>query len=161
MKIICLAVALTLSLVAPAWAKKFAFPQNDPAATISIPDTWKTKTIEYGFQAKSPDGDIYFSIESASVKAMDKMLADNTAWMKDNKISFTGKPTEKDINLGGLPGKLQAYPAKDENGETQILLIFAESGQRLIFITLWASEEEQKANDKDIGAMMSSIKAID
>ena len=161
MKIVCIAVALTLSLVAPAWAKKFAFPQNNPAATVTIPDTWKTKSIEYGFQAKSPDNDIFFSIESASAKAMDKMLADNTAWMKENKISFTGKPTERDVNFGGLPGKMQVYPAKDENGETQILLVFAEAGQRLIFITLWASEEEQKANDKDINTIMSSIKAID
>lgn len=55
---------------------------------------------------------------------------------------------------------MQVFPAKDESGDTQILLIYAESDQRLIFITLWASGDEQKANDKDINAIMSSIKAI-
>lgn len=161
MRSICIAFALTFSLAAPAWAKNFAFPQNDPAATVTVPDTWKTKSIEYGFEARSPDNDIYLSIESASAKAMNRMLADNTAWMKKNKITVTGKAKEGDVNSGGLQGKMQVYPARDENGDTQVLLNYAESGQRLIFMTLWASEEEQKANDKDINTIMGSIKAIE
>jgi hypothetical protein len=40
------------------------------------------------------------------------------------------------------------------------MLIYAESDQRLIFITLWASEDEQKSNDKDINTIMNSIKTI-
>ncbi|UHC15924.1 hypothetical protein LRS73_26150 [Methylobacterium currus] len=88
------------------------------------------------------------------------MLADNMAWMRNKKINVTGKPKENDVNLGGLQGKMQVLPAKDENGNTQIMLIYAEAGERLIFITLWASEDEQKANDKDINAIMNSIKAI-
>lgn len=162
MKIVCIAVALTLSLAAaPAWAKKFAFPASDPAATVTIPDTWKTRSIKYGFEAKSPDGDIFFSVESAPATGMSKMLDENTAWMKDNKITVTAKPTEREIDLGGLKGKMLNYPAKDANGETEMLLIFAEAGQRLIFVTLWASVEEQKANDKDINTIMGSIKTID
>lgn len=160
MRAFCVAVALTLSLAAPGWAKNFAFPETNPTATVSIPDTWKTEAIEYGFEAKSPDDDVYLSIESVSAKTMNKMLDANMAWMKRNKITVTGKPKETDVNFGGLAGKMQAFPAKDENGETQIYLIYAESDQRLIFITLWASEAEQKANDKDINAIMGSIKAI-
>ncbi|WP_123834446.1 hypothetical protein [Methylobacterium currus] len=160
MKLFFTAVALTLSVAAPAWAKNFAFPQANPTATISIPDTWKTKSVEYGFEAKSPNEDVYLSIETASAKDMKKMLADNMAWMRNNKITVTGKPKENDVNLGGLQGKMQVLPAKDENGNTQIMLIYAEAGERLIFITLWASEDEQKANDKDINAIMNSIKAI-
>jgi hypothetical protein len=160
MRLFCTAVALTLSFAAPAWARNFAFPPSNPTATVSIPDTWKTEAVEYGFEARSPDNDVYLSIETASAKAMNKMLADNMAWMKRNKISVTGKPKENDINLGGLQGKMQIFPAKDENGETQVMLIYAESDQRLIFITLWASEDEQKSNDKDINTIMNSIKTI-
>ncbi len=161
MRIVGIALALSLSLVTPAWAKKFAFPTNDPAATVTIPDTWKTQSIKYGFQAKSPDGDIFFSVESAPAKNMEKMLDENTAWMKENKITVTAKATEREVDFGGLKGKMLVSPAKDENGETQLILIFAEAGQRLIFVTLWASVEEQKANDKDINTIMGSIKAID
>lgn len=162
MKIVCIAVALTLSFAAaPAWAKKFAFPTNDPAATVTIPDTWKTKSIKYGFQAKSPDGDIFFSVESAPATSMNKMLDENAEWMKENKIAVTAKAAEREVDLGGLKGKMLVSPAKDENGETQLILIFAEAGQRLIFVTLWASVEEQKANDKDINTIMGSIKTID
>jgi hypothetical protein len=159
-KLSCIVVALVLSFAAPAWAKNFAFPQNNPTATVTIPDKWKTKSVEYGFEAKSPDNDVYFSIETASAKSMKKMLSDNVAWMKTNNIVTTGKPKENDVNLGGLQGKMQIIPAKDDNGATQIILVYAESGDQLIFMTLWASEEEQKANDKDINAIMGSIKTI-
>lgn len=161
MKIFGVVLALILSFGSPAWAKKFAFPQNNPAATVTIPDSWKTKSIEYGFQAKSPDDDVFFSIESTAASNMKKMLDENTAWMKENDIVVTGKPAEKELNLGGLKGQLVVYPAKDGNGETQVTLFFAESGQRLIFMTMWASLDEQKANEKDIDAIIASIKAID
>jgi hypothetical protein len=160
MRLFYMIVALTLSLAGPVCAKNFAFPESNPTATVAIPNSWKTESIEYGFEARSPDNDVYLSIESVSAKAMDKMLNANMAWMKTNKIKVTGKPKENDVNFGGLPGKMQTFPATDENGDTQIILVFAESEQRLIFITLWASEEEQKANDKDINAIMGSIKAI-
>lgn len=155
-----IAVALTLSLAGPAWAKNFAFPESNPTATVSIPNTWKTEAVEYGFEARSPDNDVYFSVETVPAKSMNKMLDANMAWMKRNKIAVTGKPKENDVNFNGLAGKMQIFPAKDENGETQIILIYAESEQRLIYMTLWASEEEQKANDRDINAIMNSIKAI-
>ncbi len=160
MRLFSMIVALSLALAGPVCAKNFAFPETNPTATVSIPGTWKTESVEYGFEARSPDNDVYLSIETVSAKAMNKMLDANMAWMKRNKIKVTGKPKENDVNFGGLQGKMQVFPATDENGDTQIVLIYAESEQRLIFITLWASEDEQKANDKDINAIMGSIKAI-
>ncbi len=161
MKKSLLVVAFLAALVAPAFAKTFAVPTSNPVATLAIPDSWKTETITYGYSAKSPDGDVFFSVEFADAKRLPQMMKSNDEWMKENKIVPTGKATEREFDLGGLPASLVSYPAKDENGPTQVDFVFIKAGSdRVIMLTLWASEEEQKANQADIAAIKSSIKAI-
>jgi hypothetical protein len=160
MKKYIVAAALLAVACFPALAKNLAVPTKDPVATITIPDTWKTEEITYGYSAKSPDGDVFFSVEYASGSRLDKMLDNNTQWMKDNKIVPSTKE-EREITLGGLSAKLLSFKAKDENGDTKVDFVFIDGGKgRLIMLTLWASEEEMAANANDISAIQKSIKAI-
>ena len=160
MRIILLAVAVLLT-AAPASAKNFAFPAKNPIATIMIPDTWTTEEITYGYSAKSPDDDVFFSVEYATGARIDKMLANNTAWMTENKITSSKEPVEKAINIDGIDSKLLTVVGTDENGPTIVDFVFMPAGDnRLIMLTLWASDEERKANAADISAIESSVKAI-
>jgi hypothetical protein len=146
---------------APALAKNFAFPEKNPVGTVSIPDSWKTEEIDYGYSAKSSDGEIFFYVEYAGGSRVDKMLDNNTEWLKENKITPKGKLAEKEIEIGGLPAKLMHYDATDENGDTTVDFVFITGGsKRLIMLTLWGSEEELQANAADIEAIKKSIKAI-
>ena len=144
------------------YAKNISFPSKEPAASVTVPDKWKIKTIEYGFEAKSPNDDIYFSVESARGKSIDKMVESADAWMKDNKIVVKPNPEQRVINFGGLEGFTLKYQATDENGPTSILLIFMtlEPKKDLVLMTFWGSEEEQAARQDDINIILSSIKAI-
>jgi hypothetical protein len=117
-KIIFASAVFALAL-SPAIAKNLAVPAKNPVATIVFPDTWKTEEIEYGYSAKSPDGGIFFSVESASGTRIDKLFANNDAWMKENNIKPKGKAVEKEVEFGGLKAKLFAYEAKDEDGDTK------------------------------------------
>ena len=161
MKKLWLMSAVMMSLAAPAWAKNFAFPKNNPVATITIPDTWATEAIDYGFSAKSPDGDVFFSVESASAKNVDKLMSLNDSWMKENDIKVSGEPEKHDFSLGGLPATVVTRTATDSNGDTVVDFVFAQAGaDRLIMLTLWASEKERQANAADIKAIQGSIKTI-
>lgn len=161
MKKIVLAAALLASLAAPAWAKNFAFPKNNPAATVTIPDSWTTEAIDYGFSAKSPDGDVFFSVESTSAKGMDKMMELNTSWMKENKIKAKGNSTQRDIELNGMKATLVSMPATDENGDTNVDFVFIPApNNRIIMLTLWASATELAANKADVQSIQGSIKPI-
>ena len=161
MKKLFLVAALALPLAMPAWAKNFAFPRANPVATVTIPDSWKTESIDYGFSAKSPDGDVFFSVESTSAKNIDKMMKANTDWMKENKIKLSDKPQEGKFDLGGLQASMVRHETTDENGPTIVDFVFTEGGKdRLIMLTLWASEKEREANAADIKAIQSSIKSI-
>lgn len=155
------ATVLCLYLTPAAWAKNFAVPPKNPAATLVIPDSWQIEEIDYGYSAKSSDGDVFFSVEYAGGSRIDKMLENNDDWMKENHIKAKGKPVEKDIQIGGLPAKLLHYEASDENGDTMVDFVFISGGAgRVIMLTLWGSEEELKANEADIDAIKKSIKAI-
>jgi hypothetical protein len=102
---ILVAALLCFGCTAPALAKNFAFPEKNPVGTISIPDSWKTEEIDYGYSAKSSDGEVFFYVEYAGGPRVDKMLDNNTEWLKENKITPKGKPAEKEIEIGGLPDR--------------------------------------------------------
>jgi hypothetical protein len=156
-----IAMIAALASFGPVFAKNLAVPPKDPVATLMIPDSWKPEAIDFGYSAKSPDGDIFFSVEYASGPRIAKMLANNDDWLKDNKIRPTGEPTEREFNFGGLPAKLINYKAKDENGDTEVDFVIIPAGpNRVIMLTLWGSKEEQAKNKDDLMAIQNSFKAI-
>lgn len=155
-----LAALFTCSAFAPGFAKNLAVPARDPVATLVIPDSWKPTAIEFGYSGKSPDGDVFFSVEYATEARAAKMFALNVEWMKENKIKPKGKPSEREIQIGGLTGQLISYEATDDNGDTEIDFVVIPAGKRMIMLTMWGSKEEQKANKKDLDIIQNSIKAI-
>ena len=145
----------------PTYAKNLALPEKSPIATITVPNSWKMEDIEYGYSARSPDGDIFFSAEYATGARVDRMMDNNTKWMKENKITATKEPMEREIDIGGIRGKLLRIVGKDENGPTIVDFLFMPAGEkRLIMLTLWGSEEERASNQADIDTIQSSLKPI-
>jgi len=158
-----LALSLLLAFAAgPSLAKNLAVPSKDPVATLVIPDAWKPEEIEFGWSSKSPDGDVFFSVEYASGARVQKMLANNDAWLKENKIKAKAEPTQQDFDYNGLPAKVIKYVATDENGATEVDFVIITAGQgRVIMLTLWASKEERAKNQADIDAIKASFKKIE
>ena len=155
-----LAGAVLAASLTPISAKNLAVPEKSPIATIVIPDKWKPEEIQYGYSAKSPDGDIFFSVEYANAARIDKMFALNNQWMKENKIKIKSDAREREFEVGGLPAKIMSYDATDENGDTKIDFVMIPAGKQLILITIWGSAEEREANKDDILAIQQSLKAI-
>ncbi|GJE41084.1 hypothetical protein [Methylobacterium soli] len=150
-----------LALALPAEARNFAVPEKNPAVTLRLPDTWKSEEIEYGFSAKSPDGDMFFSVESASKKKLDAMLLANKKWMKENEIDDKVKPEEREMDFNGTAGQVIRYNTTDLNGKTIVDFVILSGGEnQVIMITLWGSEEERAANKADIAGIMNSVRPI-
>lgn len=161
MKKFLLGAVIAASLIVPAIAKNFAVPSKNPAITVVVPDKWKTEEIEFGYSARSPDEDVFFSIESATVKKIDALFDNNTKWMKENKINDKVKPIKNEMNFNGVQGEVHTFNTTDANGPTIVDFVLLPGGKNtMILITLWGSDEERKANGKDIDAIMNSIKPI-
>ncbi len=161
MKTILVAATLLAALSAPAYAKNFAVPADDPAATIALPDNWKLTEIEYGYSVVSPDKDIFFSVEYAGGKRIDEMTKLNDDWLKENDIKLIGDPEKVETDFNGIKGSILKFKAKDENGPTHVNFGFIPAGKnRVIMLTLWGSDEEQTAHDAEITKILDSIKPI-
>lgn len=142
-------------------ARNIAVPADDPAAIVAVPDAWKFEEIDFGYSAVSPDKDIFFSVESATKNKIDAMMKNNKAWMKENKIDGSVKPIEKEMTFGGLPGTVYRFDTKDSDGPTRVDFILLPAGKnRVIFLTLWASDKEREKHSSEIDSIMNSVKAI-
>lgn len=164
LKVGALVAALILMaglLAGPAFAKNFAVPAKDPAATISIPDSWKTEEIEYGISAYSPGKDVFFSVESADEKTVDAMMKTNAEWLKENKIDMTVPVQKVEKSFNGLKGTVYHRVTKDEDGPTNVdFVVIPLSKNRVLFLTLWASDDEYKKHQAEFDGMIASLKPI-
>lgn len=156
-----IAAALAAILfVVPAFAKNFAVPDKNPAITITVPDNWKTQEIEYGYSARPADEAIFFSVEFADARNIDKMMATNEAWMKDNKIKKV-EPIQAEVPLNGIPATVFQFRTTDGNGPTKVDFILLPAGdKRMIMLTVWGNDEERETHAKALDAIFGSIKSI-
>ena len=152
-----LSLALSAALTMPAIARDFSVPKKSPAIMITIPDTWKFSDIEYGFRAASPGDDVYFYVESTGAKSVDKMMALNDQWMKEQGIKPDGDPKITTVE-GAVKAKIYNYKANDKDGPTNVSFTLIPAGDRLVMLTMWGSLEEQQKHNADIDAILGSIR---
>ena len=161
MKKLLVALFAALAVVTPTLAKNLAVPSDDPVVTLSVPNSWTMKEIDFGYSAVSPDKGVAFYVEFAAGARVKKMTDLNESWMKENSIVTLGKAEEMEVDFSGVKGTVLRYKAKDENGPTNVNFGFIQAGQnRVIMLTLWGSDEEQKDNQKDVDSILTSIKPI-
>jgi hypothetical protein len=160
MRMLLAAAALLGLLATNAYARNFAVPDKDPAVTITVPDSWETEAITYGYSAQSPDKDVFFSVEFASARDVGRMIDNNAAWMKENNIKDV-PPKKVETPFNGIPATIFQFETSDDNGPTTVELILLPAGKnRVIMLTLWGSDAERTRHGAAIDSIMSSVKAI-
>jgi hypothetical protein len=162
MKKISLALLVALALLTPAIAKTFKVPDEGSFASITIPDDWKSKEIDNGVESQSADDEVYFAVEATDAKGMDKAIEEAVNYLKEQGVTVdekTMKQSEGKIN--GMDGVDVTWNGKDKEGDAIIsLTILAAKKEKVLLITYWASPEGTKKHDKELGAILQSIKPI-
>ena len=162
MKTISLALLVALALLTPSFAKTFKLPEEESFASITIPDDWKSKEIDSGVEAQSPDDEVYFYVEAMEAKAMDKAIMEAVEYLSGQGVTVddkTMKQTEGKVN--GMEGIDVSWKGKDKEGDAEIsLTILAANKDKVLLITYWGSPEGTKKHDKVLGTILNSIKPI-
>ena len=157
-----LAVLLAAALVSPALGKTFTVPDETPIASITVPDSWKSKEIDKGIEAQSSDGEVYFAVEATDAKGMDKTIAEAIEYLDGEGVtvdSSTMKQTEGSVN--GMKGWDITWNGKDKEGDAIVsLTILAVSDKDALIITYWASPEGTKKYAKELGEIINSVKKV-
>ena len=152
------AVALSAALMVPAMGKDYAVSKKNPAIVLTIPDSWKVESIDYGFKAASAGDDVYFYLESTPAKGVDKMMALNDEWMKEQGIKPDGDPKVTEVN-NPVKAKIFNFKAHDKDGPTNVSFTLIPSKDGVIMLTLWGSDEEQRKHNAEIDKIFGSIRA--
>ncbi len=162
MKMPLLAVVLALFWTQGAFAKEFKLPDDNPVASINLPDSWKPEAIEKGVQGQTADNAVYLSVETTtSEKEMTAIIDDTFARLKEHKVdlSHTVK-SERKFLINGLPADELLYDGKDEDGPTMVSITFVTVGKTTLVLTYWASADSNKKHEPEIEKVLISLKAV-
>ena len=156
-----LVAALLLCPVAgAALAKTFKLPEDNPAATMAIPDSWKPEEIDDGIQATSPDGSVYMSIEVGDVGNLDDLIENTFAYLKKNTVRIDDSTKKESTTaINGIEIKDITWKGRDKDGPTIVGVSFIPVAQeKVLMLTHWASPAGEKKYNDAIISILTSIK---
>ncbi|MCI9866509.1 histidine kinase [Rhizobium skierniewicense] len=162
MKRILFAAAIAL---APffAQAETLKFPSDAPIASVKIPDDWGPKETETGIDATSPDSAIYFSIDVASDKSMDKVIEDAIKFLVDNGVEIDAKSQSDsgDVEINGMTFGSIEFDGVDADGPVEVSLGFASPKEgKMLVVTYWGTKATQDAHSKTLVSILQSLKPV-
>jgi len=162
MKKLSLAVLFALALVTPSFAKTFKVPEEGAFASITIPDDWKSKEIDNGVESQSADDEVYFAVEATDAKGMDKAIEEAVTYLHEQGVTVDDKSMkQREGKVNGMDAVDVTWKGKDKEGDADIsLTILAAKKEKVLLITYWASPEGTKKHDKELGAILNSLKPI-
>lgn len=154
-----LAAALAMSPFS-AHAETLVFPSDAPIASVTIPDAWDPKETISGIEAKSPDSAIYFSIDVATDKNMDKVIEDAVKFLTDNGVTIddTTQRDSGDVEINGMNFGSIEFDGKDGDGPVEVSLGFASPAEgKMLVVTYWGTKATQDAHSKDLVEILKSL----
>lgn len=152
---------IAASIPAFADAATMKFPSDAPVASITIPDSWQPEETETGVQATSSDTAIYFSVDVADSKSMDKVTSDAIDFLAKSGVTVDVK-TQKETpvtEVNGLQMTTLDWDGKDGDGPVSVGMAFVSStGEKALVVTYWGTKGDEDKHDAEIADMMMSIK---
>jgi len=160
------AVAFALSTVAlvaaPAYAKTFPIPAENPIATVSIPDTWSLHDYEGGVEGSSPDGKVYIAVEQVQADDVKAATEEGVKFFAKQgvDIDFDSLKTQEG-KINGLPAFDMDMAGKDKDGPTEVdlTLVGTNASDKFLMLYYWGAPDAAQANLKDLKAIADSIQA--
>jgi hypothetical protein len=154
-------IAALLCLSSPASAITAKLTPADTVASLDFPDSWKMSNIKRGFQAKSPDGEVYVWAELVPGNEIDAVQKEHDDYFEKQNVTMSkADPVAKEIN-----GRKWAFvdPQATWKGKPTIVRYIiinpnVASGKTIVF-TYWASPEGDKNYDKEMDGVLNSLKA--
>jgi hypothetical protein len=162
-KTISILALLALGLcAASAQAKTFPVPDEDPIATVSVPDSWNPNPYEGGVEATSADGKVYVAVEQVTADDVKGAVEEGFKFFLKQGVEVDPSTQKmQDIKINGLNAFDMAVSGKDKDGPTEISLTLVETNAKTKFLLLyyWGSPEGAKANLGELKAISDSIQA--
>ncbi len=158
-------LVLTLfTTFAPAGTIKI--PADEPAATVTIPDSWEPEEDEGGVLAESPDNVATIFLEIvADEKEMEAAIESSLEWLvKDHEVKVdAATKEEKDFEDAGRKWSRISWSAESKEwGPAVVGFLFSEVGDgKVLTITYWISKKDSEKSLETLGKIFSSVKNVE
>jgi hypothetical protein len=154
-----LAAFLLATLCVSTFAGTHKVPSDEPVATITVPDDWKTDEIDGGIEATSSDGEVYLAIEATDSDSIKESVSEAVKYLKRKGVTVTDSSMkQEDGKLGEMDVVDISWDGKDEDGPAKIsLTIVAVTKTEGLLVIFWASPTGAKKHAEALTAIAKSI----
>ena len=161
MRKIILSTLLCCALGISTFGATHKIPPEEPIATVTIPDKWRSKELGEGMEASSADGALRVLVVPAEGTKVTETMGEAMRYLR----SISGITVNAD-SLKNEPGKLNGmdvrqitWQGKDKNGDVKIsftILFIAE--KKPLLVAYWGSPNAEKKHQAELKEMLKSIK---
>jgi hypothetical protein len=155
------AILLSLSVAISADAKTVRLPDADePIASITFPDDWKTEDISGGVAADSPDEHVYISaVAVKDATDIDAEIDDVFKMLKEHNVELDeSTKKENKFKINNLEAEEILYQGKDEDGPCGVSITFVVVKNNLVILTYWITAAEAAKHQEAVGKIVRSLK---
>jgi len=167
MKTSIITLSLVLSLLpALVSAGTIKIPKDDPAASLTIPNSWEPEDSDGGVLAESPDNvaTVFFKAVGTE-KEMGTLIDDSIDWLTkehDVKLDASSKE-EKDFEDSGRKwSRISWAGSSKEWGPAVVGFLFTDLGNgKVLTVTYWISKKDSEKNLEMLGKIFASVKPVE
>lgn len=135
-------------------------PEEDPVATVTIPDSWKTDEVEDGIEVTSDDGEVYLAIEETDGDSVKEGMEEAIKYLQSKGVTVDSDSAKQEQRkLGEMDVVDVSWDGKDEEGAAKIsLTVISVTKTEGLLLIYWASPEGEKKHMEALTAIAKSIK---
>jgi hypothetical protein len=154
--------SLVLSSLAPAGTLNI--PEDKPAISVDIPDSWKPETTDKGIACESPDKVATIFFEVTSAKGLEALIDENVDWLtKDQGVQLDKASEQKQefeaANLGWK--RISWSGSSTEWGPATVGFAFTDAGEgKVLTVTYWITKKDQEKHFPTIEKIFESVKRV-
>jgi hypothetical protein len=158
------AFAFSLLLTSLSSAGTLSIPEDKPAISVEIPESWKPEETDKGVACESPDKVATIFFEDTSSKGLDALIDENVNWLTDDQGVQLDKASEQkqEFEAANLPWKRISWSGTSKEwGPATVGFAFTDGGNgKVLTVTYWITMKDQEKHFPAIEKMFESVRRV-
>jgi hypothetical protein len=139
-------------------------PEDKPAISVEIPDSWKPEETDKGIACESPDKVATIFFEVTSAKGLDALIEENIDWLtKDQGVELDKASEQKqEFETTNLQWKRISWSGTSKEwGPATVGFVFTDGGDgKVLTVTYWITKKDQEKHFPIIEKIFESVKRV-
>jgi hypothetical protein len=156
------AIGVFLLINGPARAGTVNIPEEKPAVSVEIPDSWKPESTDKGIACESPDKVATIFLEVTTSNELDALIDENIDWLtKDQGVQLEKASEQKqEFETSNLKWKRISWSGSSKEwGPATVGFVFADAGDgKTLTVTYWVTKKDQEKHIPTIEKIFESAK---